>query len=250
MKFKSSDFDANVFKILDRLDLKVSSNEPVGGLVPDFVVESSDGKRIIVETKIWAPNSANIKRSYKIADQYRDASKADGAFVVIPGLVKSNPARGVLRIEDLYDEVKRIIAELPPSRKRVKKPKHTIFVAMPFAGKYDDTFNACINAAKKVNAGCKRCDKEDFSGDIIRKTKEFISGASAIIVDLSESNPNVLYEAGYAEGLAKGSVLVCSTPLADLPFNVSTLKVIPYNIGQTCKLTSKLIRSLRKILPK
>ena len=57
--------------------------------------------------------------------------------------------------------------------------------------------------------------------------------SSAVIADLSESKPNVLYEAGLAHALKRPSVHICSTPIADLPFDVRNWNTIFCRRGQT-----------------
>ena len=121
---------------------------------------------------------------------------------------------------------------------------------MPFKAVYDDTyFNAMVPAADSVQAVCERTDQMQFTGDIIAKIKQRIEHSDAVIVDLSESNPNVMYEAGFAHALNRPTIHVCSTVLKDLPFDVSTWPTISYEKGQTYKLKPLLTEKLRAIVP-
>lgn len=70
----------------------------------------------------------------------------------------------------------------------------------------------------------------------------------AVIVDLSESKPNVLYEAGYAHGLDKKTIHICSTPLEKLPFDVRNWQTLKYELGQTYELREKLALQLKGVL--
>jgi nucleoside 2-deoxyribosyltransferase len=120
---------------------------------------------------------------------------------------------------------------------------------MPLDRGYDDTFFiAMSHASVKVNAACTRVDREEFTGDIVQEIRRLIHTSIAVIVDLSESKPNVLYEAGYAHALGKPSVHICSTPIAELPFDVRNWNTIPYHRGQTAQLRAPLTKRLTAAL--
>lgn len=120
---------------------------------------------------------------------------------------------------------------------------------MPFSGEYDDVFFVAMTyAANSVGAVCIRIDKEQFAGDIVSKIKNEIEDSIAVIADLSEAKPNVLYEVGYSHAKAKPTVHICSTPLDKLPFDVKTWNTISYNKGQTNALKEKLADTLKTIL--
>ena len=70
----------------------------------------------------------------------------------------------------------------------------------------------------------------------------------AVIVDLSESKPNVLYEAGYAHAKGKATVHICSTDLTALPFDVRNWNTLSYKRGQTAHLREPLTRRLKAAL--
>ena len=127
--------------------------------------------------------------------------------------------------------------------------KKKIFAAMPFLEKYDDVFFVAMRyAADQLGAVCERIDTEEFTGDIIQEIKERIKTSAAVLGDLSGSNPNVLYEVGYAQGADIPTVHICSTPLSKLPFDVKPWNTIPYKIGQTHLLKDKLVTRLRAVL--
>lgn len=97
---------------------------------------------------------------------------------------------------------------------------------------------------------CVRVDKEEFSGDIVEEIKRLISSSAAVIVDLSENRPNVLYEAGFAHALKKPVVHLSSTALTELPFDVRNWNTIPYGLGQVTTLRVRLAERLRAALAK
>ncbi|OGO37528.1 MAG: hypothetical protein A2Z03_09030 [Chloroflexi bacterium RBG_16_56_8] len=126
--------------------------------------------------------------------------------------------------------------------------KLLIFAAMPFAPEYDDVyFVAMAPAAGSVNAVCKRVDQEDFTGDVVKEIQRLIHACDAVVVDLSEAKPNVLYEAGFAHALERPTVHICSTPMEQLPFDVRNWNTIKYSKGQTHKLKNELTKAFKQI---
>jgi len=122
---------------------------------------------------------------------------------------------------------------------------------MPFASAYDDVyFVAMAHAAKAVGATCVRVDREDFEGDVPEKIKRQIEQSAGVIADLSESNPNVLFEVGYAHALGKPVVPICRTPLNDLPFDVRIWNTVKYDAGSTFALRDQLASRLKTALKK
>ncbi len=103
-------------------------------------------------------------------------------------------------------------------------------------------------AAEQVGAVCDRVDRREFQGSVIDEVQRLIRKSIAVIVDLSESKPNVLYEAGYAHALKKPCIHICSTPMEKLPFDVSQWKTTSYHPGQTHKLAQELAHRLKQAL--
>jgi len=116
--------------------------------------------------------------------------------------------------------------------------KAHVFVAMPFEEEMDDVYHYGIYSA--VNAAgfiCERSDFSSFTGDIMHWVKSRIRTASLVIADLTNANPNVYLEIGYAWGVGIPTVLV-SRDGEHLEFDV---------IGQRC-LIYKKIRQLQDLL--
>lgn len=106
--------------------------------------------------------------------------------------------------------------------------KPHIFVAMPFAEEMDDVFHYGIQGA--VNAAgflCERADLSSFTGDVIDWVKSRIASASLVVADLSNANPNVYLEVGYAWGCGRPTVLVVRDT-SQLKFDVRGQRCLPY----------------------
>lgn len=157
-------------------------------------------------------------------------------------------ARGTRR--SIKKAAKRSATTLSAASKAPRQaPIKRLFAAMPFSPDYDDAFLVGMaGAAKAANAVCERVDHESFSGDVVAEIKKMIRRSAAVIVDLSDNRPNVLYEAGYAEALSIPTIQICSTPLDQLPFDVRNSRTHPYRKGQTHKLARDLARLLKNVL--
>jgi nucleoside 2-deoxyribosyltransferase len=81
----------------------------------------------------------------------------------------------------------------------------------------DVFFIAMRQAAEQVRAVCERVDRREFQGSVVDEIQRLIRQSVAVIVDLSEAKPNVLYEAGYAHALNKPCIHICSTSTEKLP---------------------------------
>jgi hypothetical protein len=257
LKTDDEDTEADFFQYISRVfenqPLTYSSDVVVGSTSSDFYVESPTGSSSIFEVKSWKPTKRNIQRAIHLSSLYLSASGADYAFIVMPGSFDSSLETGVVSSAELEEFVEENVVSAPKKSRRkspmVKpKPKEFIFASMPFANEYDDTFLVAMKpAAIELGYDCIRVDYEQFSGDIVVEIKELISKSRAVVADLSEARPNVLFEVGYAEALDKPVVQI-STNRANLPFNVRNNKTLGYSIGQSTRLRSRLIKEFSGIL--
>lgn len=116
--------------------------------------------------------------------------------------------------------------------------KEHVFVAMPFKDEMDDVYHYGIqNAVRAAGFLCERADLSTFTGDILGWVRSRIKSASFVVADLTEANPNVYLEVGYAWGSGVATVLLVRDT-AHLRFDVS---------GQRC-LVYKKIKDLEEKL--
>jgi hypothetical protein len=245
--------EERIADLLRQANFEFMREKPIGGLRPDFLVTGPRGQTVIIEAKAWPPTRENIERASHQAQQYLAATKADQALVVLAGLQHDVDHPRVVSPQGLIDALIELFSETrkkpqthtpaPPAEERI------VFAAMPFDGKYDDTyFVAMSHAARQIGAACERVDHAEFSGDIVEEIKRLIRASVAVIVDLSESKPNVLYEAGFAHALGKPVVHISSTDLAVLPFDVRNWNTLPYAVGATTALKDPLAKRLKTVM--
>jgi transcriptional regulator with XRE-family HTH domain len=103
------------------------------------------------------------------------------------------------------------------------------FVAMPFAESFEDIFYYGITRPVRA-AGllCERIDQVSFTGDVIDRMRKMIASSKIVIADLSEANPNVYLEVGYAWGVNVPCILVCNRKTG-LKFDLRGQRCLFYN---------------------
>lgn len=110
-----------------------------------------------------------------------------------------------------------------------------IAVMMPFNRGHhsvDTVFKAIQNGAGKVGKTARRVDQLNTPTDIPDDVRNLIRSSYAVIVDLTDLNPNVLYELGFADGLGKKPILIHEGPIGKLPFDFSSRRVFTYHDGE------------------
>lgn len=103
------------------------------------------------------------------------------------------------------------------------------FVLMPFDKKFDDVYKLGIkDTAQKLGIIAERVDEQIFHKEnILERIYSQISAADFIIADMTDRNPNVFYEVGYAH--AKGKICLLLTSNADdIPFDLKHHRHIVY----------------------
>jgi len=223
----------------------------IGGIRANFFVTTRNNRKYIIDVKTWDTFSGFRNRAAHQAGLLKETLRVDEVFVVVDNLQKSSISEGVVTLASLIPAINEAISKEKSPRKRSKKivdtsEKH-IFAAMPFAEKYDDVYYVAMSyAAERVDSVCLRVDQIEYSGNIVAEIQKLIRSSMAVIVDLSESLPNVLYEAGYAHALKKPTIHITSTPLEQLPFDVAQWNTLSYEQGQTYKFRRPLAKRLQE----
>ncbi len=252
MRWKKEEvLSVRVARVLREAGFSIEAEPAIGGLRPDFLVRGPAGQIVVVEAKAWDDSPGYISRAVSQAEHYKEAIGADAAFLVLPSVGEAREDEGVVSLDGVVDAIRNVLARPRSSagRKPVSGRDRTVFAAMPFAATYDDVFFvAMAHAAEQIEATCVRVDQEEFTGDVVAEIQRLVRKSAAVVADLSESRPNVLYEVGYAHALEIPVVHICSTPLDELPFDVRNWNTIRYVRGQTFKLRERLAGRLRSIM--
>jgi hypothetical protein len=160
---------------------------------------------------------ANLKR---VTIVEANAGRAQRLAALLDQLLRDSRGRAARSLTDVPDRLRSVGYD--------SQSKPHVFVAMPFAEAMDDVFHYGIQGA--VNAAgflCERADLSAFTGDVIEWVKTRIASASLVVADLSDANPNVYLEVGYAWGCGRPTVLLVRDT-AQLKFDVRGQRCLVY----------------------
>lgn len=119
----------------------------------------------------------------------------------------------------------------------MEEEKLFAFVLMPFDQRFEDLYRFGIKEpAASVEINAERVDEQLFREGILERIYRQIDVADIIIAEMTDQNPNVFYEVGYAHG--KGKLCILSTTNADdIPFDLKHRRHIVHgNSIQTLKV--------------
>jgi hypothetical protein len=229
-----------------------------GGHRFDVLAETPDGHAVGVEIKDWRePDEEMVRKAEYESGLLVEQGKLASAFVVIPNLPDRWQTGNVINLDGFASALDGLDLLADFGVRGVRggvgvgeaTGEKQIFVAMPFAGRYDDTyFLGILPAARRAGATCQRLDVNYVSGQTLALIHAGIESCDLVIADLSEGNANVTYELGYAHALRKPAVHISSTPAQELPFDLRQWQTIDYALGQVYLLTSELERVLPRML--
>ncbi len=125
------------------------------------------------------------------------------------------------------------------------------FIIMQFSDEFDDLYKEVIApTCKKYGLKAIRADNIHNCTQILDDIHRSIKEAYLIIADITQDNPNVYYEVGYAHALDKSTILLCEKKRADLPFDISGYRTIFYHdsISGKSAIESSLGNFLKAIM--
>ncbi len=102
-----------------------------------------------------------------------------------------------------------------------------VAVMMPFDGAFTAVYEGLKEATVGAGLRCVRADEIWNNHAIMADVVSLIWRSRVVIADLSDRNPNVLYEVGIANTLGRDVILVCQD-LKDIPFDLTGLRAVQY----------------------
>lgn len=127
-------------------------------------------------------------------------------------------------------------------------PKPFVFVLMPFAKEYNDIYQLGIKAAcEEAGTYCERVDEQIFTERILDRIYNQIAKADIIVSDMSNRNPNVFYETGYAHALDK-QVVHLTQKVEDIPFDLTHFPHIIYDTTSISVLKEEIKKRVTWLL--
>jgi hypothetical protein len=126
-------------------------------------------------------------------------------------------------------------------------PKPHAFVAMPFSEDMDDVFYYGIQKPiHSIGYLCERADQAAFTGGIMEQVIKRINTAKVVVAEVTDANPNVYLEVGYAWGRERPVVLLAKD-INRLSFDLRGYHCITYKkIKDLEEKLGDLLRQLRE----
>jgi Nucleoside 2-deoxyribosyltransferase len=165
--------------------------------------------------------------------------------------VHEERARDFLSVDSLDAYFDRQQELLLSERDQTSPPRpRSIFVLMPFGenwsrGVYDMLHRALRSLDERVKL--HRADDIFMPGKITDQIADAIERADALIADITGTNPNVMWELGYAQALRK-PVIILNQSVEDSPFDVHDWRQINYSITPTEQDHRAIEMSVRQAL--
>jgi hypothetical protein len=131
---------------------------------------------------------------------------------------------------------------------RVSKARPQAFVIMPFKSELDFVQGVIYRTIARFGIDCVRADQIAVSRPVMDDVKRQIAEADLVIVDFTDKNPNVYYEAGLADAWKKDWIVLAQSA-DDLTFDVRHIRCIQYSntMGADKKLEADLESALRAL---
>ena len=153
-------------------------------------------------------------------------------------------------VERAAGQALRFVTGAPPpsaQAERVAEGKPHIFVAMPFSRPMDDVYYFGIEQpVHAMGYLCERVDQGAFTGHILDQIRERIDSATVVVADLTDANPNVYLEVGYAWGRGRPTILLVQD-VKHLRFDVQSQRCLVYDrIIDLARLLTQELRRLQE----
>jgi nucleoside 2-deoxyribosyltransferase len=130
----------------------------------------------------------------------------------------------------------------------------TVFVMMPFASDFDDVYANVKDSVAAVDESLKviRLDEIRAAGSITDDMVAEIRKSTLCLADVTDANPNVMWEVGFATALGK-PVIAISQGSDKLPFDIKDVRTMTYSRASLAKtlrdpLTAALKATLERYL--
>ena len=124
------------------------------------------------------------------------------------------------------------------------KTKPRAFVIQPFDKSFEGIYDLIRSAAAIAGVDVLRADSMAASGRTIAEDIQgAIQSASLVIADITNDNPNVMYEVGFAQAQGKPVLLVAASSRA-IPFDMAGFRVSIYDISSPSEFVQRLARSI------
>ena len=108
------------------------------------------------------------------------------------------------------------------------KKKYKIYIATRF-DKFSNHLLQAIESVAPPHAEIVRHDFIAGAQNIAQAIQDQIASCDLIIVDITDANPNVMYEFGFARAMDKQVIPITASDIRDLPADIRQYYVLQYD---------------------
>jgi hypothetical protein len=125
------------------------------------------------------------------------------------------------------------------------KLRKNLFVIQPFGKGSEPLFQLIAAAASTASISAVRADSVIglSTASVSEEIEKAIAGASLVVADVTEGNPNVMYEVGLAQAKNKPLILIASSSRS-IPFDLGRFRVVIYDATNPEDFVSRLGRMI------
>jgi hypothetical protein len=195
----------------------------------------------IWQSKAWVGQSSSIRKNKK----YRLRVDFAGSQITL----YENDVQQLVIVDESYQTGQCGLAAWQTRARfenvQVRKAKPRAFVIMPFTSELDFVHSVIERTITSYGIDCVRADQIAISRPVMEDVKSQIAEADLVIVDFTNRNPNVYYEAGLADAWKKDWIVLAQST-DDLTFDVRHIRCIQYSntMGADVKLRIALESAL------
>lgn len=124
-----------------------------------------------------------------------------------------------------------------------------IFVIQPFSHATEAVYDLIASAAAKANTSVYRADSISADTSVKESIHRAIQESPLLIADVTDSNPNVMYEIGLAQAHKKSLILIAASSRA-IPFNLAGFRVLIYDFFNVSDFVERLSRTIQQAIKK
>jgi nucleoside 2-deoxyribosyltransferase len=123
----------------------------------------------------------------------------------------------------------------------------TVFIMMSFASEFDDVYATVKDSIAAVDESLKvvRLDEIRAAGSITDDMIAEIRESTLCLADVTNANPNVMWEVGFATALGK-PVVAISQETDKLPFDIKDVRTLRYNRASLAKTLREPLTAILK----
>jgi hypothetical protein len=126
-----------------------------------------------------------------------------------------------------------------------QKPK--IFIIQPFGKESDAVYELISSAAAKAGVSAYRADLLDTKDSVLQSIHEAIHSAKLTIADVTDANPSVMYEIGFARAQNRPLILIANASRR-VPFDLAGTLVLIYDLSSSSEFIESLAKAIKNAL--